>query len=83
LNNLRQPTDLNNRPHVIAKRRRIDVGREPPHRDVPTLEQHQHLAEAQARCIAQDLGRPFILIADGQLGSMLDFFSGACDRAVL
>ncbi|BBF70622.1 ATP-binding protein [Sphingomonas bisphenolicum] len=62
-------------PHVIAERRRADVGRERPHRDVATLEQHQHLAEAKARCIAQDLGRPFIFIADGEVSSVLDFVS--------
>lgn len=68
-------------PHVIAARRRADVGRERPHRDIPTLEQHQYLAEAQARRIADALGHPFILIADGELGSVLDFISGAGDRA--
>lgn len=69
-------------PHLIAERRRADVSRERPDRDVPTLEHHQKLAESKARRIADALGRPFILIADGELGAVLDFISGAGDRAV-
>lgn len=69
-------------PHLIAERRSADVGRERPHRDVPTLEQHQHLAKTRARRIAEAIGRPFILIADGDLGSVLDFIGGAGDPAI-
>lgn len=69
-------------PHLIAERRRADVSRERPHRDIPTLEQHQHLAEATARLIADAIGCPFILIAHGNLGSVMGFISQSEDEAV-
>ncbi|WP_336973834.1 ATP-binding protein [Sphingobium aromaticiconvertens] len=69
-------------PHLIAERRRADVGRERPHRDVPTLVQHQHLAETRARQVAEAIGCPFILIGDGELGIVVDFISGAGDLAI-
>lgn len=64
-------------PHVIAQRRFADAGRERPYRDATTLEQHQRLAEATARRVADAIERPFILISDGEFGTVLDVVLGA------
>lgn len=59
-------------PSVIAERRRTDIGRVRPHRDVATLHDHQSIAEAAARRIATEIERPFIYIADGKSDQLYD-----------
>lgn len=54
-------------PYLIAERRRADVERKRPFRDVATLQDHQKIAEAAARRIATEVERPFIYIADGKI----------------
>jgi len=46
-------------PSVIFERRRHDIARERPHRDVEALAAHQAVAIAAAQRIANDLDRPF------------------------
>lgn len=59
-------------PYQVAKRRRADVGRERPYRDVATLQGHQEIAEAAARRIAKDIERPFIYVADSRIDRILE-----------
>jgi len=59
-------------PSVIAERRRADIGRERPYRDVATLQDHQRIAEAAARRIAREIECPFIYIADGKTDQLYD-----------
>lgn len=56
-------------PAAIFERRCRDAGRERPARDAATLAHHQGLAEAAARRIANDIGRPFQRLDGDPIGS--------------
>jgi len=62
-------------PHVIAERRRVDVGRERPYRDIATLKAHQEIAEAAARRIASEIDCQFIYITDGKIDGLRELMS--------
>lgn len=62
-------------PNVIAERRRADVGRERPHHDVATLQHHQIIAEVAARRIAREIGRPYVLIENGEIDPLRKLIS--------
>lgn len=49
-------------PSVIADRRRTDLNRERPYREIATLRRHQDVSEATARRIATEVKLPFYYI---------------------
>lgn len=63
-------------PAAIFERRRLDAGRERPARDLATLAQHQSLAEAAARRIADDIGRPFHPLDGDPIGRLASLLAG-------
>lgn len=57
-------------PEEIAKRRGADLDRERPYRDIATLTEHQEIAQAAARRIANELNCSFIHITDGSVDAL-------------
>lgn len=51
-------------PSTIAERRRADLVRKRPYRDLATLGHHQKVAEVAARRIAAEIERPFLLVSE-------------------
>lgn len=66
---------LAEKPDVIAERRRADTTRERPYRDVATLRDHQRVAKAVARRIAQEIECPFVYIANGEIDRLRELLS--------
>lgn len=60
-------------PSVIAERRRTDIGRDRPYRDVATLQKHQEVAAEAARRIALEIGCPYIHISNDGIEHFREF----------
>lgn len=54
-------------PATIVERRRRDVGRKRPYRDIVTLQFHQEAAEIAARRVAAEIQRPFVLLSGNKV----------------
>lgn len=59
-------------PHIIAERRRADVGRDRPTRDAETLAEQQRIAENVARRIAGQIDCTFIAITDSDVDRLAE-----------
>ena len=62
-------------PELIASRRRADIRRSRPQRDVATLAEHQLIARRVAEQIAQEVGCTFVEIADDGVDQIISLIS--------
>lgn len=60
-------------PEAIAERRRNDVDRDRPFRDVETLKKQQELAMSEAKRIATDVECVFVDISNGRTEALFEF----------